>query len=294
MLLEEKKLVNCLKNEKVIIQYIRKSSIYNKTLNPADGGLHENSLFMLPVPVDVDGSYKKVLTDDEMAFLQTVVDPDISFKNKEFWGKMDVPLKKEDTIFDLTRPMDYIKYKIVEAWSNPNIVNAQQVIICPSLDDVHLRKEFKFVIVKPDEVAKAKRANFDKKKAAYMLIGKLENNRDALKYLYWATTKDKRIAPDSFNSNDLLNYFDSLIENNPAQFTINAEDKLLGVKSLIFNAWVEGVIKMENKNLYFQDKKLSDPEDQATLENAAVYVNQPVRQEIKFNIEAALAEERNK
>jgi len=291
---EEKNLINCLKDEKVLIQYIRRSSIFDKTGNPASGGLHENSIIPITAPVDVDGSYKKILTQDEIDFLQTQFDADISFKNKEFWSNMRVVLKKEGLPLDLKNPIEYIQYKIVEAWSNPNIVRAQQMIICPSLDRINERKEFKFVIVKPDEVAKAKRANFDKKKAAYMLIGKLEKDRDILKYLYWETTKDKRVASDTFTANDLLNYFDNLIENNPAQFTIKAEDKLLYTKALIFNAWSEGVIKMENKEFLFRDKKLADGDDVADMETAANFINHPIRQEIKFGIEAALKEKRNK
>lgn len=292
---KEKSLANPLTNTKVLIQYIWKpNTIYEKSGNPASGGMHERSLFSLPVPTNTDGSYKQILTDEETEFLGKKIGTDLSFTNKDFWSTIKVALKKEGVNFDLSDPIEYIRFKVIEAWSRPDIVNAQQRIICPSPDRVKERKEYKYVIVKPNEIAKAKRQGFDKKKEAYILIGKYEKDLDILRYLYYETTANKEIPSDNYKADDLISHFDNLIEGNPGSFLVAAQDKLLESKALLFAAYCNGVIKMADKELWFGDKKLSEEKEQATMANAAKYINHPARQEIKFSIEGALTDKRNK
>ena len=286
---------NPLKKEKVYIQYVRKNNtIFEKAGNPASGGLHDRAIFSLTVPTNMDGSYKQILTPDEVKFLTNTIGTDLSFTNKTFWSSIRVGLKKDGVTFDLSDPMDYIRYKVVEAWSNTDIVNAQQRIICPSPDKIKERKEYKFCIVKPDEISKVKRQSFNKKKEAYMLIGKHEKELDILRYLYYETTPDKRIASDSFKADDLLAHFDNLIETNPAAFLLAAQNEYLETKAMLFNAYCKGIIKMSDKQLWFSDKKLAEESEEATLDNAAKFINHPARQTVKFSIESLIDEAQNK
>jgi len=288
--MSEKKLDSCLKNEKVYIQYIRRNNtIYEKLGNPASGGMHENSKTFLTVPIDpVDGTFKRILTPEEFDFLQSVTDVDISYSNKEFWKNMGQVLKKEGTYYDLSNPMGYIGYKVIEAWANPAIVGSDRTIICSDISQVDRRKYYKFVIVKPEQEAKAKRLNAGKKSTAYIKLGSYENSPEILAYLVYAVTPDNRLVNDYEEVDDMIALLQEVIDTNPAAFVTRVEDPMLKSKALILHGRVTGVIRTVDKDLWYESIKLADKDDQATMENAADFLARPINQELRLKIEAGI------
>jgi len=90
--------------------------------------------YSLPILAS-SGLYKNPLTTDEKNYLESILDIDLSIykKNDNFWddsngnGISQVVLTKNDNILDLSKPSDYLKYKILLANSNT---------ICPSLQEL--------------------------------------------------------------------------------------------------------------------------------------------------------------
>lgn len=120
-------LINCLRNERVIIRHINKPS--NLVSNPKHvlyGGMAENASRTYTVPRLSSGGFVNVLTNDEKAFLENELQLEFNAlsvhrKVDNFWddsndiGISRVRLLKQDTILDLSNPEDYIRYKILLA-----------------------------------------------------------------------------------------------------------------------------------------------------------------------------------
>lgn len=120
-------LVNCLKNERVIVRHIPKAS--GMVTNPKHilyGGMAENAVKVFTVPRLSSGMYVNVLTDQEKQFLENIMRLEVNAlsvykKVDNFWddsnekGISRVRLTKQDNYFNLADPEDYIRYKILLA-----------------------------------------------------------------------------------------------------------------------------------------------------------------------------------
>ena len=123
----KKDLINCLRNERVIIRHIPKYS--SNITNPKHilyGGMAENASRTFVVPRLTSGMFVNVLTDNEKAFLENIMgleDNALSIYKKvdNFWddsnenGISKVRLLKQDNYLNLADPEDYIRYKILLA-----------------------------------------------------------------------------------------------------------------------------------------------------------------------------------
>lgn len=124
---EEKPLINCLRNEQVIVRYLPKQS--RMVSNPKHvlfGGMAENATRTFVVPMLSSGRYVNVLTDDEKDFLEDIMGlpknaMSIYKKVDNFWddtneaGISKVTLRKQDNYLNLANVEDYIRYKILIA-----------------------------------------------------------------------------------------------------------------------------------------------------------------------------------
>ena len=119
----KKELVNCLRNERIIVRHIPRQS--NMVQNPKHvlyGGMAENAIRVFVVPRLTSGKYVNVLTNDEKDFLEHTMgleDNALSIHKREhnFWddsnpdGIAKVMLKKQDNYLDLSGHCD--NYRIV-------------------------------------------------------------------------------------------------------------------------------------------------------------------------------------
>ena len=124
---ESTPLVNCLRNQKVIVRYILRQK--GNVTNPRHvlfGGMAEGASRTFVVPMLTSGKLVNVLTDAEKNYLEDIMglEPNalsVYKKVDNFWrddnplGIARVRLTKRDTILDLSVPEDYIKYKILLA-----------------------------------------------------------------------------------------------------------------------------------------------------------------------------------
>ena len=285
---EEPVMVSCLRNERVTVRFVpRQSGIVTDPRHVNYGGMGENSKRVFTVPKLLSTrTYMNVLTNEEKAFLEEYMGleyNDLSvYKRKDnFWREYKVELTKGDTILDLSVPDDYIKYKVLLA---------NKDYIAPSLSvlqDVP-KATYQFVMVSNEDEAKASMRQLSYNQKAYMLLGKLQDNADALKVII--ETVDGRPISDNTKLEFLQSQAGELILSNAKLFCKVADDPYLDAKVLIRKAHSAGLISKRGNYYYIKkdNTPLCENNEEPTLSMAAKFLNAPKHQEIKLSLEAQL------
>lgn len=286
-------LINCLRNEKVVVRHINKQTgLVTDPRHVLYGGMAENAKRTFTVPLLRSGLYYDILTKGEKNYLEYVMglEPNaLSIYNKvdNFWstanprGISTVTLYKQDNILDLSNPSDYIKYKIL-------LANKDR--IAPSIAALQdtPKATYEFVIISDEETSRAAKINVSTKVQCYKEFGKIENDVDTLRTII--ETIDGRPLSKNTKLEILQNKVNDLIESNARFFLRVATDKLLPTKVLIKKAIDAGVISKRGDYLYLRQTgtPLCNDNQEPTLSIAAMYLNEPKHQELKFSIEAQL------
>lgn len=290
---ERDHLVNCLRNEKVNVRFIsRARGMVTDPRHVLFGGMATGSKVRYTVPLLRSGIFADVLTKEEKKFLEYKLNLEpnaLSVHNRvnNFWNDANeqgigrVELIKGDNIFDLSEPIDFIKYKIL-------LMNKDQ--IAPSVQALRDRPKatYRFVIISEGDTAKAATAKVSLKAQAYMEFGKLNEDKDKMRVIIEAI--DGR--PTSANSKIeyLQGKIGELIESNTKIFLSVVRDPLLPNKVLIKKAIEAGIIANRGNYLYLREGNtpLCDNGEEPTLNIAAKYLSLPKHQDLKFSIEAKL------
>lgn len=289
----KKELVNCLRNERIIVRHIPRQS--NMVQNPKHvlyGGMAENAIRVFVVPRLISGKYVNVLTNDEKDFLEHTMgleDNALSIHKREhnFWddsnpdGIAKVMLKKQDNYLDLSDPNDYIKYKILIAnkdWIAPSL---------KALED-HPKATYQYVIIGEGDETKSAKNNMSNTMMCYKEYGKIEDDVDTLRLII--ETLDGRPVASTSKLEFLQTKINDLIQANPKTFLKVVTDKMLPTKVLIRKGVATGVITKKGDYLYLRsdNKPLCEDGEDPTLNIAAKYLNDPKHQSIKFAIETEL------
>lgn len=289
----KKELVNCLREERVIIRHIPRQS--NMVQNPKHvlyGGMAENAIRVFVVPRLTSGKYVNVLTNDEKEFLENIMgleDNALSIHKREhnFWddsnpdGIAKVILKKQDNYLDLRDPNDYIRYKIL-------LANKDH--IAPSLRALedHPKATYQYVIIGEGDETRSAKSNMSNTMMCYKEYGKIEDDADTLRLII--ETLDGRPVAATSKLEFLQTKINDLIQANPKTFLKVATDKMLPTKVLIKKGITAGVITKRGDYLYLRsdNKPLCEDGEDPTLNIAAKYLNDPKHQSIKFAIEAEI------
>lgn len=290
---EREELVSCLRNEKVIVRFISRAR--GMVTNPDHilfGGMANGSKMSLTVPLLRSGGFADVLTKAEKKFLEWKMglEPNaLSVHNRtnNFWSDANeqgigrVVLIKGDNPLDLSKPIDYIKYKIL-------LANKEK--IAPSMSALQDKPKatYRFVIISEADTAKAANIKVGLKQQAYMEFGKLSEDRDKLRVII--ETLDGRPTASDSKLEYLQGKVGELIEANTKMFLSVARDPLLDNKVLIKKAIEAGIIANRGNYLYMRDSNtpLCDNGQEPTLNIAAKYLSLAKHQELKFSIEAKL------
>ena len=281
-------MVSCLRNERVTVRFVpRQSGIVTDPRHVNYGGMGENSKRVFTVPKLLSTrTYMNVLTNEEKAFLEEYMgleynDLSVYKKKDNFWREYKVELTKGDTILDLSVPDDYIKYKVLLA---------NKDYIAPSLSvlqDVP-KATYQFVMVSSEDEAKASMRQLSYNQKAYTLLGKLQDNADALKVII--ETVDGRPISDNTKLEFLQSQAGELILSNAKLFCKVADDPYLDAKVLIRKAHSAGLISKRGNYYYIKkdNTPLCENNEEPTLSMAAKFLNAPKHQEIKLSLEAQL------
>ena len=289
---EGKTLINCLRNEKIIIRHLPKQS--RMVTNPKHvlfGGMAEGSTRTFVVPMLSSGRYVNVLSNAEKDFLENYMglEPNalsIYRKNNNFWddsneaGISKVTLRKQDNFLDLSNPNDYIKYKILLA---------NKDFIAPSMKELEdfPKATYQFVIIAEGEETKTAKKNMTILMQCYTLYGKIEDDVDALRVVIETITG---VTVHKNTKKDFLQTkINDLIQSNSKMFLKVASDPLLPTKVLIRKSIEAGTIVKRGNQYYIKEGSIPMCDaGEPTLNVASQWLNLPKNQTIKFSLEANL------
>ena len=286
-------LVNCLRNERVIVRHIPKER--GMVTNPKHilfGGMAENAIRTFVVPRLSSGMFVNVLTDSEKAFLEEVMGLEynalsIYKKVDNFWddsnenGISRVRLTKQDNYLNLADPEDYIRYKILLA---------NKDFIAPSLQALEdtPKMSYQFVIITEGAETRSAKDNMSATMKCYKEFGKVENDINILRTIIEAI--DGRPTAPTVKLEFLQTKANQLIQADSKLFLKVITDPMLSTKVLIKRAIEAGLIANRGNYLYLRSDNtpLCENNEEPTLNIAAKYLNSPKHQEIKFTLEAKL------
>lgn len=292
----ERELINCLRNEKVIVKFVpRETAMIHNKEHILYGGMAETAVRNFVVPrLSSTGLYKNVLTDDEKAFLEHELGLEpgalsIYRRHDNFWDDSNpngigrVTLHKQDNYLDLSNPSDYIKYKIL-------LANKDQ--IAPSMQELEERPRatYQFVIVSEGAETQSNLSKMDATMQCYYEFGSIKDDKDTLKTVI--ELLEKRPMAPQVKLDYLQGKVKGYIDADPRKFLAVITDKLLPAKVLIKRGVEAGILSWRN-NLYYlkrDNSPLCDMGEESTLVNAAKYLAAPKNAELKYMIEAKLKE----
>lgn len=294
---EEKELINCLRNERIIVKFVpRETAMVHNKNHILYGGMANTAIRNFVVPrLSSTGIYKNPLTNDEKDFLEYAMglEPNalsIYRKKDNFWDDSNengigrVTLHKQDNYFDLSNPADYIKYKIL-------LLNNDK--ICPSVQELEERPKatYEFVIVSEGAETKSNLSRMEATSQCYFEFGAVKNDKDTLRTIIELI--EKRPTTPQVKLDYLQNKINEYIQKDPRMFLRTITDRLLPFKVLIKKGQEAGIVSWRN-NLYYwkQDgAPLCEMGEESTLTNAAKYLSSPKHSELKYVLEAKLKEE---
>lgn len=288
-------LVNCLRNERIIVRHInRQRGIVRDPNHVLYGGMSENAKKVYTVPLLRSGAIMDVLTKKEKDYLEYALglEPNalsVYKKENNFWdtsndeGVSKVILHKQDNYLDLSNPVDYIKYKILLANKDRIAASARTLQETP-------KATYEFVLLSDSEENSAVEANISTKMQCYKEFGKVETNADILSLII-ETIDGRTLAPNT-KLEVLQTKINELIQTNSRLFLNIITDPMLPTKVLIKKAINAGIIARRGDYLYLRSDNtpLCENNQEPTFNVAAAYISNPKRQELKFSIEAKLKE----
>jgi hypothetical protein len=190
-----------------------------------------------------------------------------------------VTLHKQNNYLDLSDPIDFIKYKVL-------LMNKDY--ICPSLQELEERPKatYQFVIVNENAETQMNLSKNDAKRQSYIQYGKVSEDSDILRTIL------EIITGRPVGSMTKLDFLQAKtmdeIEKDPRRFLSLIKDELLPAKVLIKKAKEAGLVTMRNDLYYYEGQPMCDNGEDSTLTNAARYITNIKRQELKFSLEARL------
>ena len=297
---EKKQIVNCLRNERVIVRKLpRRTNLVKDSNHIMGDGMHENAFQIYCVPkLQKSNNFVNVLTNEEMECLEEVMGLEpkalsIYKPAKEnYWsnanpnGLSTVTLRKKDNIFDMSKPTDYIAVKIL-------LANKDK--ICPSMEEWQARPKetYEYVIIREGQESKIAQSNTDATIQAVMKLGKIAEDKDVLK-LAVETLMGKRYS-DKVTPEWLQTQALDMIKSNAKNaklFIGIIEDEDLDNKVLIRKCIANGIIADRGNYLYIKDgnQPMCSDGEEPTLNKAAKWLGKPKNQEILFSLQAKVKE----
>lgn len=271
-----------LPNEIVIVRYIHRNRGMAANVDKnhvISGGLLSKAVRKFCTPLMRNGSIANILSNDEKEYLESITGLNLSVYG-EFWNNFRVSLHKEDANnrLDLSNPMDFISYKILESLKNE---------IAPSWKDRNNKQTYQFAICREDEEMLEAKSKYDSKKEAFKMYGKIEDSKDKLLSVLKLLT-NKPISSES-KLEWLQHKVEEFIDNNATQFVNVMNDKTLYTKILINTALDKGIIiKKSNKYSTVDGLDLCNSGEIATFDNAVAYLDNVKNQEVRALIEAKI------
>jgi hypothetical protein len=290
-------LVNCLRNEKVIVRFIPSpTAMVQRKGHILSGGMAESATRSFVVPrLSKTGMLKNVLTDAEKRYLERAMGLEMNAlsiykKENNFWDDSNpsgigrVTLHKQDNYLDLSIPEQYIQYKIL-------LANKDQ--IAPSIEELENRPKatYQFVLISEGDEVQKNLSRMDITMECYTEYGAVKKDRDTLRIII--EQLEKRPVSSNVKLDYLQNKVNDYIQADPRKFYKVITDEYLPAKVLVKRAVEAGLIGMKNNTYYLRKdgSPLCEMGEDSTLNNAAKFISSIKHQELKFQLEAQLKED---
>jgi hypothetical protein len=241
------------------------------------------------------------LTEEERTFFEdkdrsgmTFEKGDLSVYSKK-WGRKGgknwwedsqhsiIKLGKSEMRFDLSNPMDYIRYKILLKNSD---------IIARHRDDLHLKPSYLYVFEEESDVARKKATSTQKKMDAFIILSKM--NKDQSRMIDLCSVLGIRVTSNQEIS-FLVAALGEVIENNVDKFLSATEDEYFDEKVLIKKLLTNRLIERRNSSYFLKNgDPMCNAGESPFLENACFFLKSSENQDIRMNLEAKLIGEKPK
>lgn len=273
----ESKVKSVLKNEEVIVRYIRDNSKYNGKHILA-GGLHKDGGKILTIR-RVNGRIVPFLDQNEIEALSINLGENLSWSNDLFWKNPDFEVKliNGDLRLNLADPIDYIKWKYLQKYD---------LLIAPSWERREEIATYRWVFVYNSDDADSANQELDTTMQIWMQFGKIEKDVKTLSYLY-NKLEGKLIDPNTKPA-VIRGWFKDVISKKGTLFLKYATDTLLDERVIIFHAKRAGLITKAGEMFYYGDKKLSSDPKFGSEDAAAEFIGLIENQDIKLELMAKL------
>lgn len=273
-----------LPEKQVVVKYIKRKKGMASNVSEdhvISGGMLSGSFKKYQTPLLKNGSLANVLTKEEKIYLEELTNLDLSVYG-DFWTSHFVVLYKDDTILDLSNPIDYISYKILLTYKNE---------IATSWSERDIKSTYQFVVTNEDEEITERKGKLDNKKEAFKMYGKIEDNKNKLIGILSLLT-NRPISGDSALI-WVQSEIETFIDSKPKLFLDIIRDVTLDTKLLI-QSGVDNKIILKNGNKYITADGLNLCENSqvSTFENAVKYLENPKHQDVRSFIEAKLPKDK--
>lgn len=181
------------------------------------------------------------------------------YSKNSYWNGYGVKLNKDEKILDLSKPKDFLDYKLL--LSNKDFIS-------PSFAERFDKGTYSFALSDMDEEIVEKRKSSDKKKEAYKALGKMENSDTRLRNFF--KVYGKRVSADA-SKDWMVGEIDTIIENDINRFLEIVEDINYDSKIEIAEAVDARALVLKANNTY----ELPGGENIGSIDKAIEYLKEP-------------------
>lgn len=222
-----KELKDVLQNKKIKVVPIKRDSSWLPSGHDGEF-MFTDTVFSVDLPISAStGQRIAILDKEEQALFEEELNlqkGDMSFydKNKGYWTTFRVKLDKEGKLLDLSKPIDYLSYLVLQ----------KQKTIAPSWKEKFNSGEYKFALMEEDEEIKSSTNKMELMSKVYRLVGKIEDSPTKMQNVL-------KLYGKKTSNNDLeflKAEIQKLIDKDSAEFVKIMEDKKFNTKVTIENA----------------------------------------------------------
>lgn len=201
--------------------------------------LFKNSAYTLVLPKHQQtGQYKEPLTQEEKSFFESndaglalgKDDLNIHLKTDNFWDTFTVRLDKNVLELDLSKPMDYLKYKVLMQNNS---------LVAPTAAEKMKKGSYKFCITEAGYENEEKVKAASGKMEAYKFMGKVEHSASQMKdflNVYYTVKPGGKQIPLNAKQDFCIAEMEKLVVNDLAGFLDIVKDDQYAEKVLVHNA----------------------------------------------------------
>lgn len=192
-----------------------------------------------------------------------------------FFDDYFVLLGKQDEVFDLSKPDDFLRYLVTIA---------QKDMVAPNKESVHKLNTYMWYVEDSEVATSQKRKLKDKRAKAYALLGSIEDNPAKMRHILMERRGKSNLPDKAYDPDWLFNELSDLIDNNKidgaSRFLEIANDPNLSIKADIYVAAEKGIIKQKGRFFYDEeDQPIMAPGTQNDLNGVIAFLSLDVNSE---------------